>query len=1171
MSNTEPNDLLSDENSSPKTSDLLSDENSTAVEVEVDDDKNKIHSRMWEGSSWLDASAQFKEWKNKAKSDNPEGWSTSLLGGLRYTDPKTGKTEGVPVPEQSALDNFKDVFGASFGPTAKAYGLSETDNFGRERGSGDATVSTGSNLLYGIRESMGDAAVLGGAVVDKIGEETGAYDTDATEYLEGKVVQTDTSESLVDSLVSDGGPALLAALIPAKMAYTAVTKAPMLIRGLAAEVAAAFGGAMTLGTEEGTLAVGQNSAMGLFDGLDLDDEASSNAIETRINAFAEGLALSGIVGTAAVTAKTVGKGAYNIFLKGLVDMMRPKTSGRFFEGLDKAVFDDLMVRLGQLPPTASPEEIIAKNNEIAEVIRQNKDVIIKMLDTSGSDKTLTLDTITAFIKGSEEGADMSSLLGYRRGVELNNTAGGAGDLSTAVAGPSNAVDEALVSQRKEIVGNSGVDKSLSPELAQEQVLKESSDKIVGEGQKLVDNVNIDLKTTEAELTAKMNEIIPTDPNDLQFIDAVTRLEKISGLEIGTPKTESVEKIKAGLENAYVKLSTEKNRLYGLIEGGDVDPKGMVDILNELKPAQLDNAAQGLPKSSPLGVLLESLQSIQRKAAKDVAALVKEGTIDEAQAAGAIEDMITEGMEGFLTSQGMTFSKLYTEIRPTASRMAEALYDSGTPLGEGGGAVLREFVKYIDNEALDFAADNDAAIKPLALAAKEYYANTFTPAFRGGGVLERFGQLYQRTIGRSNPDDLLAPKVKAQGFGEESQTMIVDEVLNGGNPDKIKNLVDTLRANDTGEAGAALGRQEAVLDYMIFDVVNKFADSVRSGGMQAADFSTFSTQLQGYSEAIIKAFPEKTAVIQQLVKNLDSAGTSQAQLLELMEKAGKVAKVQKAAVQKTVIGKFIDNNGSELSFLMGDDTFKATGNPRDAFKAVFKSNNSMNDIERLIEVAEATASAPEKKIILDGLKLAFNEHATAIVQTSGKNLQNITEISVANINNAQAGNTNLYGLARKIYGNDSDFTGAFEQVLDLAKVTAQGQRAKPVAGESSTAFNRAAMSATQTSINVMLGPLTRLGTQIRTLAGGVIDKMAPDRAANRILVNLLADPNYFLELAAKFNKVPNDPLLQEMLERYVMVGVVRGASLEDESGSGADAQTQAILTTISNQAARFAKP
>ena len=58
-------------------------------------------------------------------------------------------------------------------------------------------------------------------------------------------------------------------------------------------------------------------------------------------------------------------------------------------------------------------------------------------------------------------------------------------------------------------------------------------------------------------------------------------------------------------------------------------------------------------------------------------------------------------------------------------------------------------------------------------------------------------------------------------------------------------------------------------------------------------------------------------------------------------------------------------------------------------------------------------------------------------------------------------------------------------------------------------------------------------------------------ANQILINLLADPEYFLELAAKFNKTPADPLLQELLEKYLMSSVIKGTAAEEGSSEAED--------------------
>ena len=1139
---------------------------------------NFINSQMYDGMTQEKAIELYNELKAKAEAGDTEGFANSFLGGLTYTNPDTGLKEGVPTPEPDwALPSLKDV--ANWDLSDVTTWFPQTQNLfysltgqPEKMNQGPSSVSPSQNFRRGLLESGGDALVGVANVADSLINYSGNDSkmkpnkpndySDLTGYAEGKVIGYDTSESIADSLIADGGPMAIASLGAGKKAFDLLKNGGWLLRTIGTEVAAAFAGAATMGTDEETLLMGENAAFPIFKGLDLKDESrATKGLETRVNALAEGLGLSTVFYTGAKSAQALGVGAYNLLLKGIFDALRPTKSGRLIDGLDKQVYDRLMTKLSDLPLNASPTEISAKANEIAVIVEEHKEVILKLLDGTDGSIEVGLDTISALIKGSPEGFDGAGLLAYRRGASnFDITQGGTGTLDKSVSAPQRAVDTTLAGQRSAIVDAAGDGAS------ETSVLQTSTDAIVDEGQNIVTGANKTLAEAEEQLAKDAEKIIPTDPNDLEFIDAVSRLEEATGLTIGNTKEASLDQIKKGLKNAFEAISNEKNTRYLAIKGGNVDPDGIIEVLDLLTPQQLDNAFLGLPSKSPLGVLMDGLNSVRKSAAQRVKQQIADGVIDEADAAAILDQEVTSGMSELLSKNGMSFEKLYTEIRPAVSGLAEDLYNAGGVLDVAGGRVLRKFIEYIDGSgdylgkgALDFAAEGDESLVPAVTAAKEYYTQVFAPFFRGGGVLEDYANLYTRTIGRTKSNNLLAgldgTQFKAAGYNKDLDDMLVNNLLSGGgNPDDVVELVRLLNTEDLAKGtGEQLGRAEAALDYMIFDVVNTFADNVRTVGMQAADFSAFSSQLQQYSRQINKAFPEKAEVIQQLVKNLDAAKGSQTKLADLLEAARLASKQKKEEVQQTVISNFLDRNATNISFNRGDDVLKASSNPMDAFNSIFSSSNSVNDIRDLLALANSAASGSEKKIIIDGLKLAYNKHATKKFINASSNLQGVKDLSIANIEAAQQDTSNLLQLAREIYSSpaDKEFVSTFEQILDLGVVSAKGQRAKPIPGDSSTAYTQAAMSATQTGINLILGPLTRGGTRIRTGVGALLTAVNPDRAANQILINLLADPEYFLELAAKFNKTPADPLLQELLEKYLMSSVIKGGAAEEGSSEVED--------------------
>jgi len=1123
----------------------------------VDEGDNEIHSRMYKDMSYKEATAKYKDLKSQAEVEG-SGYTRSFIGGLQYTDPESGIKEGIPAPNQGFFSRAADLVSTGDG------GLGLID---REVGSGDAKVAFADKVARGFVESFGDAGVFGASLLEKYVNNLtlmGGQTVNLTEQAEKKVLNFDTSQSVVDSLIADGIPAVVGGGGLGGAAFKLMKNSPRAIRWISTEILASAGAAVTMGTEEETLAVGENAAFKLFDGLDMGDDAADNAIETRINALTEGIALvAGFKLGADVAAGGV-KFGYNLFLKGVVDATRPNKSTFFRDGLDKQVFEDLMFSISQLKETASPEAIAKKQIEIAEIVRNNKEIVMHLLEDVSETDTLVVDTISALIRGGE--LDEAGLLSFRKGQQLKEVAtGGDGNLTAAINRPVAFAEETLENQRTGIVAD-----SVDGASTETGVLQSGTETIVDEGQRIVDGANDTFAAAEADFLEKSSKILPTDANDLEFIDAVQRLEEAIGLSINTTKERSLNELKEGLRNGFEALSNEKNKLYGQITGGEVDAAGIVKVLDELSPNQLDAAYLGLPEKSPLALLMNNLKSVRSKANTDAKALLDAGDLTEAEVGDLVQKLTDDGMAEYFSKNGLDYEKLYTEIRPAVSSIASTLFDSGTPIDTAAGRVLRDFVRYIDEDGLDFAATGDDALRPLVDEARTFYQQTFAPLFRGGGVLEEYADLYNSTIGRTNPSTsgtarLDGTEFKRAGYDEKLDDMLVQTILGQDNPERVTELVRLLRKEEVIDGvSVSMGRAEAALDYMIFDVVNNFSDTIRASGMQGADFSTFSSQLQKYTRSLSEAFPEKAEVLDQLVRNLDAAKGSQEELLKIMDQAKQVAKSKKEEIQQQVFGKFLDTNATNISFLRGNDTLVATGNYMEAFTSMFNGKNSINDIKDLLAVANTAASASEQKIIKDGIRLAFNKHATSKIFTlANQNIDGTRDVSVAAIAAAEDGMKPLISIAKEIYGADSEWTSAFTKILNMTKVTSQGLKAQQVPGQSATAYNQAAMTSTSNFVNIIFGPLTRMGTRTRTGIKAYLGFKNPDAAASKIMINLLSNPDEFLALADKFNKAPNDPLVAELIQKVLLNGVKIGYTAENEEGVGfVDNALESAASTVS---------
>jgi hypothetical protein len=103
----------------------------------------------------------------------------------------------------------------------------------------------------------------------------------------------------------------------------------------------------------------------------------------------------------------------------------------------------------------------------------------------------------------------------------------------------------------------------------------------------------------------------------------------------------------------------------------------------------------------------------------------------------------------------------------------------------------------------------------------------------------------------------------------------------------------------------------------------------------------------------------------------------------------------------------------------------------------------------------------------------------------------------------------------------------------------------VPGQSATAFNKEALQATNRMIMTFIGPLSRIGAKVRTLAGATFDALDPTKRAQTIMDNILADPDRFLELAKKYDRYPMDPVIYERLVTAITSGGIKAVNAENE--------------------------
>lgn len=1107
--------------------------------------------------TFQDAMAQYKQARDSiGQEDSP--FSTSF-GSLVYTD-SNGTNTFVPMPQPRNWDIVKSLW--------------PFNDFNAEDVKARVPLTTVAG--FGIRESVNDATEMGAAGIDYFGSATGMYDTDLLSSAQEGSIKLNTGDSILDAIIADGAPALLAGGGTGALVFKSLKYAPTVLRGLAAAVSGEVAATATTGTDEGTLWLDFGP-----EDMGLSEDEKGKLIAHRMNTFMEGMIIGGAFTGTALTLKAGGMAAYDFLGKGIADMF----SGR--PAVEREVYEKVSLALSGLTSKATPQEIADIQAELAEIVSQNKEVLVKSLADLEKERPQTFDTVTALLRGNSENLNPSNLRGNRAGVvnesgttPIQMTDGTSTTLNDQVNAPVNAIQEDLADQRQALGGGEGtvatqVNAQVLP--ADQAVMQDAADVMVNQSRRVVDDAQGGLEAAQAKFDADVDAVLANRADDIEMMAALEELQKKYPDQLADIKLEGVGTIKSDVRNAYEAVKYEKDRLYREVEGGALDVDGLVETLESLDPSYFDPARLGLPPKSMFGNFMNKFKSTQAqvdnllKEADSISAKLAnpksknkealQNRLDEIDSivGGDPDAAVKKLMGDFIEGEGLTFGDLYTDIRPAISRAASDLFSANTPESKAAGRVMREFISYIDNDALDFAAQSDAGLKEAADAAKSFYQNNYADFFGGDSVLARYANLYDSTIGRT-PGTNLTAKATGKEFGvreynEKLNTLVNGEVLGSGNEDIFQNVADLLGKNLNGEQ---LGNPDLLFDYMMFDVIQNFHSKVRTGGMKAVDVEAMLNQLNKHATVVSKVFPEKTASIRKFIDELEAVKGSSTDLETKLATASENATVAKSKLYDSILSKFWDNKGTpKASEIAAGSEIRPTSNPYSNFVSIFTDTQALNRLDDLMAEIDALPKGnyakSEGEIVMDGLKLSFNKFIDDKIFTAARNLTGGKELSVAQADKIleDVRTPQVMALARKIYKDSPEWVEALENTLDFARDAAINKRATPNPSQSATNFNANAQTATNRLIYTFIGPLSRTGTKLKALGSGIINKYDTNQLAAEVTAQLYADPDYFLELARRFNSSPKDPLLEQLMVRYLFGGIIK-TDLDEDSENRSDA-------------------
>jgi gas vesicle protein len=952
----------------------------------------------------------------------------------------------------------------------------------------------------GFANALGNLIELGGAGLEAAGVEG------ATEAAGNLIPGVNTGSSAADALIVEGLPMLVAGGGTGNAVYQGLKSAPQILRASAALITGEVANAAVSETGAATIAIGDNAMFPMLRGVDLGDDASEQVIEARMNILLDGLMAGGVVGGVASGATQIGKLGYNLMVSPILDAtyrVESAAERKMYEaivdaivGVDKDVLAD-------------PQRLFEARDKIAQIVRENKEVVITRLNNVDEDYRITLDTMSAIERGIKDEEGGSAIIAQVQGLRNAELQANSPLTPQAVRGPMTALDNETGTLLRETGGVTAQEQTATMAAAAEDLAQQGRDEVL-EVSRLSEEAQSDYYRSASQLIADV-------ANDLELSDEITRLANAVGTEIDTTRTAARNQIVDQIQQGYEALTKQKNDLYAAIDGGEVDVEGLISVLDDLPTEQITQAAQATKNSSPVRGLL----SVTRRRSVETA----DAFGDPITRPETDEERISR-IANYLERNGINFGFFQRQIRPELSQLASDAYSNSPTAGRN----FRDLVKYIDEDMVDYVAETgDGVVAEAAQDALSFYRDTYAPIFRDGKLAD-YAELHSNTIGRTQQ----GAKRKINEVDYQTGTRrLVTETMSEGSPAQINQFRGLLSRSEAGANPSPLA------EYMVADTISNAYDSLRASGGTDAQLGGFISTLRQYSEALTEVFPDRAEELNTFIRSVEEVKGNRGLLEQRMKDAQAKMEATRQRVQDGELRFFFRKEFGDVEnpALM---ELATTSNPQESFRSLILSNETdrLAAMEAIYTRINAIEDPSRKKIIQDGIETAYLRLFRDQTLSPRTEIGGTRAVMPTRIERSADELNALYQMGDVIYADRPEIMQAVRETSELASNLAKSRNAVPVSSMSATAFNQQAATATSRLIYLTVGPLSKAGTRIRSIVGTAIEGADGYTKAAAIRDKILANPDEFLRLSQRYNQQPNDEALQAMLLRFMVEGGVR---------------------------------
>ena len=1046
----------------------------------------KPSSTMYEGLDYSAAKALYQKY---LKHPNFAG------GGYNYTDPTTGDKDKVIVPEPREQIPLPLVGNISNPGIELPF---ETK----------ADTSVGEKILFGGTNFIGDLAETGGAILDWASlvirsdewEKENPEGLGINKYIKEKYPEYNFGSG-TDALVGETAPLITGGLLGKKAIEGVMSygpKLPGLVQnflkfagfdaGVSASVDEDLGG-LLIGSDPKQKLINLDSwSGGLTKGIEVDVNSPEwqQALGKRTNIFLDGLVASGLAQKGIEGTGALAKLFYGFSIKPLVTPFS-KTSK------EDAIVSDQLDKILQVIGKSKNDADAVKG--IVKLIEDNKEAysqIIKGIDDE--EVTIALSTMDALEQGLRNidpakypeldlvTSDIRRMQSTAKGINKNAEAPGSA-VADVRAEPIRVLED-VTTKVEEGVGGS-------------QVVREGTEAIQNVGTSEITLAKNNVEDLSRRLQIAEGQVELLIKNDPELGPKLKALSELDDFNFGSLPQRSAQELEQYIRKAYDDMTFKKDELYRAVSDGEVDPEGIIEALNNMTADQLALGRGGLGRAEPLAELLDLAT---KKMVKEGDVLVEE-----------TDDIILDRVKEFLSKgDGVSYGDLY-KFRSKLAKIKNDLYTKGGAVEGGTADALNQFIRYIDEEALDYASKQNPLLDDAVDEAKTYYSTTYAPYWRDKGVLEEYARNYN--VVRNLPGDIPA------GTLDNNTRLLTDIIDDPKALNQTSNIVNLIKVSDN---------PSVVTDYIVGNAAVKLKQMLARGKtFNDIEVQTLLDSLDTYGATLSKDFPEQSKNLQTFINDFRSQKGTVESITKELDEAIKVADNIEVEIYNKKLNDFFDSRNIPIQ---GEQGFSA-------INKIIKRGD-------LIVIDDLLKYSEQDPIIRDALKSAYAKSFRTNLLGSTPEFSGAPNLKTGQAQATQEELNNVLDAGRKIFSDQPEIPDALESILDISYLITGNRRARDIAGTSDTQIRQSAKQASDRAITYIFGVLNRIGARVRSGMTGVLATV--DNEIGMITDAVLSNPDEFIRVANRIAEgVEPATFRKEILLPYLTRAY--GITAQDEQG------------------------